>query len=89
MRALYDAQGGGFWASTPDPNAVGAFAVRRKPFEDDVMAVRFLALLDRVTSTREHADATLRTLAVVTRPDAVDARGRMVGDLLLALDDVR
>ena len=89
MRGLYDAQGGGFWASTPDPNAVGAFAVRRKPFEDDVMAVRFLALLDRVTSTREHADATLRTLAVVTRPDAVDARGRMIGDLLLALDDVR
>jgi uncharacterized protein YyaL (SSP411 family) len=89
MRALNDAQGGGFYASTPDPNAVGAFAVRRKPFEDDVMAVRFLALLDRVTSTREHADAIGRTLAVVTRPDAVDARGRMIGDLLLALDDVR
>jgi uncharacterized protein YyaL (SSP411 family) len=89
MRALHDAQGGGFWASTPDPNAVGAFAVRRKPFEDDVMAVRFLALLDRVTSTHEHADAIGRTLAIVTRADAVDARGRMVGDLLLALDDVR
>lgn len=89
MRALYDAQGGGFYASTPDPNAVGAFAVRRKPFEDDVMAVRFLALLDRLASTHEHADAVLRTLAIVTRPDAVDARGRMVGDLLLALDDVQ
>jgi uncharacterized protein YyaL (SSP411 family) len=89
MRTLQDAQGGGFWASTPDPNAVGAFAVRRKPFEDDVMAVRFLALLDRVTSTREHADAIGRTLAIVTRADAVDARGRMIGDLLLALDDVR
>ncbi|HEX8790527.1 MAG TPA: DUF255 domain-containing protein [Polyangiaceae bacterium] len=89
MRALYDAQAGGFYASTPDPNAVGAFAVRRKPFEDDVMAVRFLALLDRLASTREHADAIGSTLAIVTRPDAVDARGRMVGDLLLALDDVQ
>lgn len=89
MRALEDARGGGFYASTPDPNAVGAFAVRRKPFEDDVMAVRFLALLDRLTSVHEHADAIARTLAIVTRPDAVDARGRMVGDLLLALDDVR
>jgi uncharacterized protein YyaL (SSP411 family) len=89
MRALHDVQGGGFFASTPDPNAVGAFAVRRKPFEDDVMAVRFLALLDHLTSTREHADAIGRTLAVVTRPDVVDARGRMIGDLLLALDDVR
>jgi len=89
MRALEDAHGGGFYASTPDPNAVGAFAVRRKPFEDDVMAVRFLALLDRVTSTHEHADAIGRTLTIVTRPDAVDARGRMIGDLLLALDDVR
>jgi uncharacterized protein len=89
VRALYDAQGGGFYASTPDPNAVGAFAVRRKPFEDDVMAVRFLALLDRLGSTREHTDAVLRTLAIVTRPDEVDARGRMIGELLLALDDVR
>lgn len=89
MGALQDPQGGGFYASTPDPNAVGAFAVRRKPFEDDVMAVRFLALLDRLASSREHADAIGRTLAIVSQPEAVDARGRMVGDLLLALDDVR
>lgn len=89
MRALLDAQAGGFYASTPDPNAVGAFAVRRKPFEDDVMAVRFLALLDRLASSHDHADAIGRTLAIVTRPDAVDARGRMIGDLLLALDETR
>ena len=31
-------QGGGFYSSTPDPDAVGVFAARRKPFEDDVMA---------------------------------------------------
>ena len=52
LRDLYDARGGGFYGSTPDPDAVGVFAVRRKPPEDDVMAARFLARLRQARARR-------------------------------------
>lgn len=89
LRELYDARGGGFYASTPDPAAVGVFAVRRKPPEDDVMAARFLARLGKLAPDARYADAIASTLAVVARPEVVDARGRFVGDLLLAIDEAR
>jgi uncharacterized protein YyaL (SSP411 family) len=100
LEALYDTQASGFFASTPDPNAVGVFAARRKPFEDNVMAVRFLARLSRLSTTvskltispaspEPYRAAIARTLAVVTTRAAVADRGRMIGDLLLALDEAR
>jgi uncharacterized protein YyaL (SSP411 family) len=89
LRDLLDPQGGGFYASTPDPNAVGIFATRRKPFEDDVMAIRFLARLARVAPEETNHDVIARALGVVTLPGAIEDRGRMVGDLLLALDETR
>ncbi len=88
LRDLYDPRGGGFVASTPDPNAVGVFATPRKPFEHDVMAVRFLERLDRVAPDPRYAPAVARTLALLTKPESVEARGRFVGDLLLAIDAV-
>ena len=86
---LQDARGGGFYASTPDPGAVGVFAVRRKPVEGNVMAVRFLARLARVTPESVPREAVARALAVVTRAEVVQDRGRMVGDVLLALEEAR
>jgi uncharacterized protein YyaL (SSP411 family) len=86
---LFDPSGGGFLASTPDPDAVGVFAARRKPFEDDVMALRFLARLARLDPGGTYRDAIARSLPVVTARDAVEARGRMVGDLLLCLEETR
>ena len=87
--ALMDAKGGGFFSSTPDPDAVGVFAARRKPFEDDVMAIRFLARMQRLAPSDATRDAIARALPVVARKAAIEERGRMVGDLLLALEETK
>ncbi|MGO9837836.1 MAG: DUF255 domain-containing protein [Polyangiaceae bacterium] len=88
VRELADPDGG-FYASTPDTNAVGVFAVRRKPFEDNVMAVRLLARLARLLPSDTYRSAIARALAVVGTREAIEDRGRMLGDLLLALDETR
>jgi uncharacterized protein YyaL (SSP411 family) len=89
---------GGFFASTPDPNAVGVFAARRKPFEDNVMAVRFLVRLARLgqrdqstgdPSPQALREAVRRALPALLARQAIEDRGRMIGDLLLTLDEVR
>jgi|HubBroStandDraft_6_1064221.scaffolds.fasta_scaffold68948_2 uncharacterized protein YyaL (SSP411 family) len=89
VRELEDPIAGGFFASTPDANAVGVFAMRRKPFEDNVMAIRFLGRLTRLLSTDAYRKAIARALAVVGTRDAIEDRGRMLGDLLLAIDETR
>ena len=88
LRELQD-PAGGFLASTPDPTAVGVLAARRKPFEENVMAVRFLARLSRVAPSDGYRSAIGRALAVVGTQEAIDDRGRMLGDLLLALEETR
>ncbi len=89
LRELHDARGGGFYGTTPDPAAVGVFAVRRKPPEHDVMAARFLARLGKLAPDPRYGGAIAGTLAVVARPEVVEPRGRFVGDLLLAIDEAR
>jgi uncharacterized protein YyaL (SSP411 family) len=97
LRELTDTSGtGGFFASTPDPDAVGVFAARRKPFEDNIAAVRFLARLASIARDRNDTRAVERyraaiagTLRAVATPDAIKARGRVLGDFLLALEETR
>jgi hypothetical protein len=89
LRELQDPSGGGFLASTPDPTALGVLAARRKPFEDNVMAIRFLARLSRVAPSDAYKTAIGRALAVVGTQEAVLDRGRMVGDFLLALEETK
>lgn len=86
---LLDATGGGFFSSTPDPDAVGVFATRRKPFEDNVMAIRFLARMMRLAPSDAYRSAIARAIPVVASRRAIEDRGRMLGDLLLALDETR
>jgi uncharacterized protein YyaL (SSP411 family) len=86
---LLDAKAGGFFASTPDPNAIGVFATPRKPFEDGVMALRFLARLHRLAPSESYRDAIARSLPTVANRQAIADRGRMVGDLLLALEETK
>ena len=86
-----DARGGGFFAHSKDPDAVGIFAVRRKPFEDNVVMLRVLARLaralpDRAAKYKRTIDRTLRAMAT---PERVKERGRMVGDFLLALEETK
>jgi hypothetical protein len=78
---------GGFLASTPDPTAVGVLAARRKPFEENVLAIRFLARMSRFAPNDAYRAAIGRALAVVATREAITEQGRMLGDLLLALDE--
>jgi uncharacterized protein YyaL (SSP411 family) len=89
LRDLQDGGGGGFYASTPDPDAVGVFAERRKPFEDNVTALRFLARLAKATHDPQYTAAIAGALRAIATPDAIKDRGRMIGDLLMALDETR
>jgi uncharacterized protein YyaL (SSP411 family) len=86
---VYDAAEGGFWSSSPDPNAIGVFAARRKPFDDNVLAVRFFARLARYTTTKRYRSIIAGTLEEVATPDQIKSRGRMLGAFLSALDETR
>jgi uncharacterized protein YyaL (SSP411 family) len=88
LRELQDPRGA-FFASTPDPTAVGVLAARRKPFEDNVMAIRFLAHLSRFAPSGGYRSAIGRALSVIGTREAVADRGRMIGDLLLALEETK
>lgn len=84
---LFDEKAGGFWAATPDPNAIGVFAERQKPFEENVLAARFLARLSKQTPTGAYRRFVARTLRTLATPEQIKARGRMLGDFLLALEE--
>ena len=88
-RELRDAEHGGFFAHTPDPNAVGVFAQRQKPLEQDaVLAELMLELAQRAgdDALRGRALAVLRDVA---QPAAIAREGRKVGALLLAHERAR
>ncbi|HSO34479.1 MAG TPA: DUF255 domain-containing protein [Labilithrix sp.] len=90
MGELTDDDSGGMFASTRDPDAVGVFAKRRVPFEDDVVAIRMLARLARAVPAAEakkYGAAIDRLLRAVSKPEEIRARGRMIGDYLLALEE--
>ena len=86
---LYDSAGGGFWSGDVTPNAVGVFAVRHKPVEENVMALRFLARLAKNANADRYRAAIAKTLVFVATPDRIRSRGRMVGDFLLAFEETR
>lgn len=90
---LADERGGGFFAGTKDPDAAGVFARRRKPFDENVMAVRFLARLEGRTADAEVKERCRvevgKALAAITTPEAIKGRGRMLGEFLLALEESR
>ncbi len=89
---LSDPSTGALFGATRDPDAVGVFARRRVPFQENVMAIRLMAKLAEVgTEGRRAERAALaeRVLEGVSRPEEIAGRGRMIGDYLLAIEDVR
>ncbi|HET9626150.1 MAG TPA: DUF255 domain-containing protein [Kofleriaceae bacterium] len=72
---------GAYFAQTVDKNAVGVFARRRQPLEDNLAAARLLAALGE-------RDRAARALAAVITPEVLDHQGPWLGAVLLALDDV-
>jgi len=91
MRELRDPESGGFFASSADPAAVGVFATRRVPFEDNVVALRLLARLAHVSPQggSEYRSAIDRVLRAVARPEAIKSEGRMIGNFLVALEETK
>jgi uncharacterized protein YyaL (SSP411 family) len=87
---LTDEQTGGMFASTKDPDAVGIFAARRVPFEENVVVVRMLSHLARAlpaAEAKKYASALDRVLRATSKPEDIKSRGRMIGDYLLALEE--
>lgn len=88
-RRLEDDEHGGFFAHTADPAAVGVFAVRRKPIEENGLAARFLLelhrQLDHLPEPPPEANAATRALRAVSDPTELAEQGRMLGQYTLAL----
>lgn len=91
LRDLYDDRAAGgdgaFWAHTPDPDATGVFAVRRKPYLGNVYAARLFAALARLTGQARYRALAQETLAGIAKPMTLRDRGRMIGTFLIALDE--
>jgi uncharacterized protein len=87
-RDFEDRATGSFFDTTPDPAAVGVFAIRQRSFTHNLGAARFYAALARATGDGAARDRGARVLAATMTPKALDDRGRMLGEVLLTLDDL-
>lgn len=88
---LMDEKGGGFYAHVADPSAVGVFAKRRKPMEDNWTMVRVLVRLAKAfpDSKDKYKRAIDRTIRGMATPERIKDRGRFLGEMLLALMETR
>lgn len=86
-RDFEDPSTGAFFDTTADPAAAGVFAERIRSLPNNVLAARFLLALATAASDPAHRDRARRALVAVSTPRALDARGRMLGGYLLALDE--
>ena len=78
------------FASTKDDNAVGIFAVRRVPVEDNILALRMLSHLAHAlpaADAKKYEIAIDRLVRAIAKPEEIKSRGRMIGDFLLALEE--
>lgn len=86
---LLDRERGGFFAHSVDPGAVGVFAERRTPIEDNGMAARFLLELhrqqDHLPAASDLAELAVAALRAVSDPKLLKEEGRMLGQYALAL----
>jgi hypothetical protein len=87
VKDLLDSATGAFFSHTPDPAAAGVFTRRDHPFPYNVLAARFFGSLSRIAG-ESWRDQGRKTLAAISSPRSLDGKGRMVGEYLLALDEV-
>ena len=85
---FYD-DSGAFFGSSKDPDAVGVFATRRTPFEENVLAIRFFAKVARESKDAKHKVTIARALRAVSDPTEIKGRGRWLGDYLMALEETK
>jgi uncharacterized protein YyaL (SSP411 family) len=88
MEDFASAEGGALHEMTPDSDAVGVFARRERPFVHNVAAARFLAALHVLTGDATWRERGRELLAAVATPRTLADQGRMLGDFLLAADEL-
>lgn len=81
-------EGGALFESTLDSDAVGVFARRERPFAQNVAAARFLASLHALTGDGTWRDRGREVLAGISTARGIASQGRMVGEYLLAADEL-
>ena len=83
-----DPRTGGLSDTTVDESAAGAFARREVPLDAAIWAARLDAAMARDLSDEGFRTRGLRALAAAATPRHVNELGPVVGDLLLALDEL-
>ncbi len=79
--------GFGLYAHSVDPKAVGFFADRQKPFEENALAARFLLRLHGYTGKAKYRDAAKNILMYLSDEARLKDQGRFLGNYLLATEE--
>lgn len=87
-RDLADAETGAWFATTKDPAAAGVFARRDRTHPHNVLGARLFGALHRLTGDEAMRQRGRRGLAGISSPRAIRDQGRMIGEYLLALDEL-
>jgi uncharacterized protein YyaL (SSP411 family) len=87
VASFADPSTGLLFDATVDPAAGGVFARREPSFPHAVVAARAFCAIGAQTKKAEWTTAGQRTLAAIASPKRIDAQGRFLGELLLALDE--
>jgi len=88
MERDFSAGDGPLYAATADPGAVGVFSERRKPFDMNLLAVRFYAELAKLTADAKWKTRGAAILAGLSSPRGIEGQGRMIAGYLPSADDL-
>jgi uncharacterized protein len=83
---LQDTERGGFYAHTAIPGAIGVFADRQKPFDENAELARLLTERAHIEDDPTLTDVARRALTAIS--DQVPARGRLIGAYVLAQEQL-
>ncbi len=87
LQTRFLAPDGGFYGTTEDTHASGVFANRQKPVDENIAAARMLSALCRESGQGAFRELALRTIDALSNDAVLADRGRILGGLLLALDE--
>jgi hypothetical protein len=83
-----DGARGALFESTADPHAVGVFAERRTPFLPNAGAARLFVALSAATGEARYREVAAEIVRAAATPAEVRRRGRTVGELILAIEEL-
>ncbi|MFK7991373.1 MAG: thioredoxin domain-containing protein [Sandaracinaceae bacterium] len=86
-RTHLEAADGGFYAHTEDPRS-GGFFERRIPVAENAAMARGLMVLSRLAENDALVEVAANALRAAADPSELRSLGRMVGDFLLALEEL-